>query len=267
MGKAPAFQFYPGDWFREPGLKRVDLRVRGAWAEMLMIMWDENPQGHMETHIKGYAQTLRIEIPEACFIIAELESNKIANVEFMDEDCQKLIHEYSDHFQGLSPECPDLSQFCHVYVSITNRRMYRDWKAKEYERLKKQRQREKDASPPGVPKKSPPPSSSSSSSSLKKQPLAGVKPPGKVDIEESSITKIKEDIKKTCDLLYKSKKFPEVHKWANQALKCAKHPRSVLHVLARLVVAQDIKEPWAYCQKIIEVESGNYYEKGHGKSN
>ena len=166
MAKSPSFQFYPGDWFREPGLKRVGLNVRGAWAELLMIMWDETPQGRIQTHIGGYAQTWRIDLKEACFIIDELEKNNIADVEYYDSECQKIVQKCADAYIGLSPGCPDVSPNCPVYVTITNRRMYNQWKAKEYERLKKKEQRKKSKRPGDVPQKSRSLSSSSTSASV-----------------------------------------------------------------------------------------------------
>ncbi|MBW1678374.1 MAG: hypothetical protein JRJ79_17725 [Deltaproteobacteria bacterium] len=203
--KAPAFQFYPGDWFREPGLKRVDLSVRGAWAELLMIMWDETPQGRIETHVKGFAQTWRIDIPEACYIIRELDVNGIADVTYRDDNCRGLVQEAADFFCNLSPKCPDLSQFCTVYVSIKNRRMYNDYKHKENEKLKKRKQRAKKERPNSVPEMSPPLSSSSSSSSVN----------NKEDSKESSFVqrdKIAPDRQMATPLPPPVIKIPLVHK-------------------------------------------------------
>lgn len=168
MGKAPAFQFYPGDWFREPGLKRVDLSVRGAWAELLMIMWDENPQGRIDTHLEGYGKMLRIDPLEAGYIICELDENKIADVKYFDENCKKFIQDCRNFKKGLSRKCPDVSQNSPAFVTVTNRRMYNAWKVREYERLRKQDQRERKAKKK-VSRKSPgkvPLYSSSSSSSI-----------------------------------------------------------------------------------------------------
>lgn len=175
MGKAPAFQFYPGDWFREPGLKVVDLAVRGAWAELLMIMWDTKPQGYIKSSIYGFAKLWRIDPKEACFIIDELNINGIADVEFCDADTLNFVKKTSACFQGLTengptfpPDVPPMSPLRNAIISITCRRTYKAWKIKEKERFKKQRQREKkeeekEVKSGGVPEKSPLPSSSSTS--------------------------------------------------------------------------------------------------------
>jgi len=180
MGKQPAFQFYPGDWFREPGLKRVKLAIRGAWAELLMIMWDENPQGVIKTHIDGYAQMLRIDPLEACNIIYELDENKIADVKYCDDECRDFIQACNNFFLNLSQFCPDLSQKSHLFVTLKNRRMYKAWKIKEYDRLRKQKQRQKRANSSGhgnVRAKSRPYSSSSYSRRGPNGTKTGQEPP------------------------------------------------------------------------------------------
>ena len=156
MAHNPAFQFYPGDWFREPGLQRVDLDVRGAWAELLMMMHHETPRGVSNGSVAGLARQLRVEIPRACFIIEQLEANKIAEVEYFDEASRDFVHKLADHFTGLSPECPEVSPECPYFVTLKNRRMVNEEKTKEYERLKKQKQRSPEKVSSDVPEMSRP---------------------------------------------------------------------------------------------------------------
>lgn len=47
MGKRPAFQFYPGDWRTDPGLRLCSLLARGLWIEMMAIMHEGEPYGHL----------------------------------------------------------------------------------------------------------------------------------------------------------------------------------------------------------------------------
>ena len=174
MAKAPAFQFYPGDWFREPGLKCVGLNVRGAWAELLLIMWDCNPQGVKESSLGGFARLWRTSLEEAAFIIDQLEIEGIADVSYIDDESKKNVRHFSDYFSGMSPDCPDLSPDCPFYIKVVNRRMFNGWKSKENERLKKRRQREKAQKKNDVPKKSPPLSSTSTSTSTSKPTTTSV---------------------------------------------------------------------------------------------
>lgn len=41
----PAFQFYPGDWMADAGLRLSCLAARGLWADMLCLMFDSPERG------------------------------------------------------------------------------------------------------------------------------------------------------------------------------------------------------------------------------
>jgi hypothetical protein len=45
--KRPAFQFYPGDWLRDMALRSCSMEARGLWIEMLCLMHDAVPYGHL----------------------------------------------------------------------------------------------------------------------------------------------------------------------------------------------------------------------------
>ena len=45
--KKPAFQFYPGDWRRDSALQSCSLAARGLWLEMMCLMHDGQPYGHL----------------------------------------------------------------------------------------------------------------------------------------------------------------------------------------------------------------------------
>src|SRR2546429_6386159 len=45
--KRPAFQFYPGDWRRDTALQSCSLEARGLWIELLCLMHDGEPYGHV----------------------------------------------------------------------------------------------------------------------------------------------------------------------------------------------------------------------------
>jgi hypothetical protein len=47
--KRPAFQFYPADWRGEIGLRLLPLAAKGLWLEMMCLMHDGNPYGHLTT--------------------------------------------------------------------------------------------------------------------------------------------------------------------------------------------------------------------------
>ncbi len=43
--KAPAFQFYPADWRKDPGIQSLSLNDRGAWFEILCLMHESPRRG------------------------------------------------------------------------------------------------------------------------------------------------------------------------------------------------------------------------------
>lgn len=45
--KRPAFQFYPGDWRTDAGLRLCSIAARGLWIEMMAVMHDGEPYGHL----------------------------------------------------------------------------------------------------------------------------------------------------------------------------------------------------------------------------
>lgn len=46
-GKRPSFQWYPGDAQRDTALRSCGLEARGLWREMLDLMHDGEPYGHL----------------------------------------------------------------------------------------------------------------------------------------------------------------------------------------------------------------------------
>lgn len=47
MGKRPSFQFYPADWRKDPELRACSVAARGLWVDMLCIMHEADPYGHL----------------------------------------------------------------------------------------------------------------------------------------------------------------------------------------------------------------------------
>lgn len=43
--KRPSFQFYPGDWRRDPGVQALDFHDRGVWFEILCLMHESDYYG------------------------------------------------------------------------------------------------------------------------------------------------------------------------------------------------------------------------------
>lgn len=49
MAKRPAFQFYPSDWLNDLGLRQCSPMARGVWVDLMCLMHDGEPYGHLAT--------------------------------------------------------------------------------------------------------------------------------------------------------------------------------------------------------------------------
>lgn len=49
MSKLPAFMFYPGDWMKDPNLRRCSQAARGVWIDMLCLMFECEQRGVLIT--------------------------------------------------------------------------------------------------------------------------------------------------------------------------------------------------------------------------
>lgn len=79
MTSQPWMKFFPSDWRSDPRLRMCSLAARGLWMEMLMLMHEAEPYGHLlvagiapsEDQLAVLAGTSPAEIPA---LLAELES-------------------------------------------------------------------------------------------------------------------------------------------------------------------------------------------------
>jgi len=80
--KRPAFQFYPGDWLRHPGLRAVSIAARGLWIDMICIMHSGQPYGHLTIGKKVVSAETLAKLTgtskrEIQLLLAELEAFRI----------------------------------------------------------------------------------------------------------------------------------------------------------------------------------------------
>ena len=82
MTKRPAFMFYPADWRKDPGLRVCSIAARGLWIDMLALMHEAEPYGHLIVNgaaVTG-AQLARLvgeSGPLVTRLLAELESHNV----------------------------------------------------------------------------------------------------------------------------------------------------------------------------------------------
>jgi hypothetical protein len=46
--KLPSFQFYPGDWMKDPAVRSLTPQARGVWMDLLCLMFESPRRGHLE---------------------------------------------------------------------------------------------------------------------------------------------------------------------------------------------------------------------------
>jgi hypothetical protein len=139
MGKAPAFQFYTGDWSKDVELHMMSFQSRGIWIEMLICMWDANERGKLIGTREQLCRLIGCNLEEINTAIQELSVTKTADV-----------------------------TVCYDLVTIINRRMHREENERKLTRSRVKKHREEKEKRICNAKVTPP-SSSSSSSSIKKE--------------------------------------------------------------------------------------------------
>ena len=112
--KAPAFQFYAMDWMRD--LEEHPLEIEGAWIRIICKLWFSNKRGSLTRTADQWARILRVDNSEALRILTKLKDEKIADVTFC----------HTESNGDITVEC---------------RRMIRDEKTREYNRIRQQRHR------------------------------------------------------------------------------------------------------------------------------
>jgi len=138
--KAPADQFYYGDWLRDVELQSASACSRGVWINMLARMWFANPRGELHGTREG---------------LAKLSISTLDEFDTFWKEAQALGFCYT-------------SQNSNGILTVRNRRMFREEKAREANRLRQQRHYDKRKSNTESNGELTPPSSSPSPSAKKK---------------------------------------------------------------------------------------------------
>ena len=128
--KLPAFQFYTGDWMKDPKLSMCAPATRGIWMDLLCAMHDEGQSGEVSGTVEQLARLCRCTPAEM----------------------QSALDDLSVTF------CADVT-VCNKTVTVECRRMKKEAKSRDTTKLRVARHRAKRDGNGGVT----PPSSSSSS--------------------------------------------------------------------------------------------------------
>ena len=112
--KQPAFQFYTGDWLKDPELSACSPATRGIWADCVARMWESGRSGRLAGDYAALARLCRCSVEEMREAVAELRATKTATVTIRNEK-----------------------------VTLVNRRMSREAKTRKQNALRQQRHRDK----------------------------------------------------------------------------------------------------------------------------
>jgi hypothetical protein len=112
--KLPAMPWYAGDWFKDRAVAMCSPATRGIWVDLLLSMWTEDRCGQVTGTIAQLAKLARCSEAEMTAAIGDLEDTKTANV-----------------------------TNSHGKVTITNRRMRRDFESRKDAAKRKKRSRDK----------------------------------------------------------------------------------------------------------------------------
>jgi len=80
----PAFQFYPGDWQKDPGVQSLDYETRGIWFEMILRMHESDDRGKLMLNgkampEKALSQILGLSEAETKQATSKLEAYGVAS--------------------------------------------------------------------------------------------------------------------------------------------------------------------------------------------
>jgi uncharacterized phage protein (TIGR02220 family) len=98
--KRPAFQFYPGDWQRDAALRSCSVGARGLWIEMICIMHQAEPYGHLVVNGRPIdAPTLARMVggrtAEVGRWLGELEKAGVYDMDGATRVCRRMVRDES----------------------------------------------------------------------------------------------------------------------------------------------------------------------------
>lgn len=87
--KQPYIPFYVGDYLTDTRI--LPLNVRGAWVDLILYMWNNNPKGEITGTYEEFARLLGCGVEEIKICILLLYEKKICDCEFLANNSIKII--------------------------------------------------------------------------------------------------------------------------------------------------------------------------------
>lgn len=129
--KLPAFQFYPGDWMKDPKLRRCSAGARGVWMDVLCLMFECEPRGKLVTDgvtwtLQETAQIISGDTAENLRCLEELVSKgvmpqdengafyskRLVRDELDREKTKNRVREYRSRNADVTPTVTPVKQAC-----------------------------------------------------------------------------------------------------------------------------------------------------------
>lgn len=126
MSKLPFMQFFPTDWIRDT--RMLSPMARGCWIDAICTMWDSPERGVCHADVTGMSRMWGCTEDETFAVLEEFKRYNTCEVEIVGTGC-------------------------HAAVTLMSRRIVRDENEREQARIRKNKQRAREAES-GVTEKS-----------------------------------------------------------------------------------------------------------------
>lgn len=105
MRKLPWMQFFPADYILDT--QPLSLAARGAWMDILCLIWRSEPRGTLTHSSLIWSRLLRCSVEEFSSVVEELKNFKIAEVVTATNDvvmvsCRRMLREEKDRAKNCS---------------------------------------------------------------------------------------------------------------------------------------------------------------------
>lgn len=92
MAKWPAFQFYTGDWLKDPNLGQCRPATRGIWMDLLCLMHENNKSGMITGTPKSLARICRATETEIRDALTDLHGTDTADIQWADGEIVTVMN-------------------------------------------------------------------------------------------------------------------------------------------------------------------------------
>jgi len=252
-GKAPAFQFYVKDWFMDTQLKMCSHSTKGIWIDFLCLMWWGKTGGIIEGDYDKVKRSIGATTSDFDFFIEEAKRYKFCDISVMDNA------NVQDNVK---------------YITLKNRRMFKEGKDRELNRLRQEKYRKKQQDngedneivTPPTPHLPISPSPDSIAKADKSVSSDNKHWSNKIGDSLNKIRPIRDKIFAIQEDNFNIDQFIQVK------IKKRGHPKGILDALNglyRKAISDEPPDSWfAYAEKIFKTQSQNHtYEDGQEAHN